>query len=181
MKIQDYIRKNALKVVIGGDGAVGKTTIAKRLSGKFKVSSKIEMTPGVDFHSMIVESYVPIDCQLWDLGGQDQFRKLLDDFFQGATVIIFMFSVDRYSSFMNLKSWIKLLPESAKVEKFLIANKIDSLNRTVDKNHALQFARAHDMNYHEISALTGDGFDDFKEDLYKTIEYLFITKDKNKD
>lgn len=180
MTIEKYIRKNAFKVVIAGDGAVGKTTIAKRLSGTLKIEEKINMTPGVDFHNMVVHSYIPIDCQLWDLGGQDQFRKLLNDFFQGATIIIFMFSVDRYSSFMNLKSWIKLIPESAEIEKFLLANKIDSLNRTVDKNHSLQFARSHNMSYHEISALTGKGFKEFEEDLNKTIEFLFITREEKK-
>jgi small GTP-binding protein len=134
------------------------------------------MTPGIDFQSVIIDSYKPIDCQIWDLGGQAQFRKFQEDFFNGATVIILTFTVDRYSSFMNLKSWISLVPENVTVKFFLLANKIDSVHRVVTRKQAIEFANTYNMSYHEVSALTGQGFDDFKEDLFKTIEYEFITK-----
>jgi small GTP-binding protein len=174
----NYIRKNAFKIVIAGDGAVGKTSLAKRLSGNLQINEKIQMTPGIDFQSVIIDSYKPIDCQIWDFGGQEQFRKFQDDFFNGATVIILTFTVDRYSSFMNLKSWISLIPENVKVKYFLLANKIDSVTRVVTQKQALEFANSYKMSYYEVSALTGQGFDEFKEDLFKTIEYEFITKNK---
>lgn len=176
MTIDKYIKKEAFKIVIAGDGAVGKTSTAKRLAGKLKVHEKINMTPGIDFQSVTIESYKPIDCQFWDLGGQEQFREIQDDFFNGATVIILMFTVDRYSSFMNLKSWLSLIPKNLTIAYFLLANKIDSINRVVDRQHAIEFANANGMTYYEVSALTGKGFDEFKEDLFKTIEYLYIVR-----
>ncbi|MFX1453238.1 MAG: Rab family GTPase, partial [Promethearchaeota archaeon] len=130
----------------------------------------------IDFQSVTIESYNPIKCQFWDLGGQDQFREIQDDFFQGATIVIFMYTVDRYSSFMNLKSWLSLIPKNVKISYFLLANKIDALNRVVDRQHAIEFANANSMTYYEVSALTGEGFDEFKEDLFKTIEYLYIVR-----
>ncbi len=176
MTIDKYIKKESFKIVIAGDGAVGKTSTAKRLAGNLKINEELHMTPGIDFQSVTIESYQPIECQLWDLGGQEQFRKIQDNFFHGATIIIFMFTVDRYSSFMNLKSWLNLIPKNKEVTFFLLANKIDALNPVVDRQHAMEFANAHNMTYYEVSALTGKGFNEFKEDLFKTIEYLYIVR-----
>ncbi|MFX1445807.1 MAG: Rab family GTPase [Promethearchaeota archaeon] len=176
MTIDKYLKKEAFKIVIAGDGAVGKTSTAKRLAGNLNVNEILSMTPGIDFQSVQIQSYETIECQLWDLGGQEQFRKFQDDFFQGATIIIFMFTVDRYSSFMNLKSWVSLIPKNVEVSFFLLANKVDALNRVVDRQHAIEFANVNNMTYYEVSALTGKGFDEFREDLFKTIEYLYIVK-----
>ncbi len=176
MTIDKYLKKEAFKIVIAGDGAVGKTSTAKRLAGTLDISQALSMTPGIDFQSFKIESYESIDCQLWDLGGQDQFREIQDDFFHGATIVIFMFTIDRYSSFMNLKSWLELIPKNVEISYFLLANKIDALNRVVDRQHAIEFANANKMTYYEVSALTGKGFDEFKEDLFKTLEYLYIVR-----
>jgi predicted GTPase len=106
-------------------------------------------------------------------------ESIQDDFFDGAAVIVFIFTIDRYSSFMNLKSWLKLIPRKKTIKYYLIANKIDSVNRVVVEKQAQQFAKTYNMSYYEVSALTGQGFEEFKEDLFKTIEYEFITKDKD--
>ena len=55
MTIYDYVRKNAFKVVVGGDGAVGKTTVGKRISGNFNIDENIDMTPGVAFHNFKIQ------------------------------------------------------------------------------------------------------------------------------
>ena len=176
MTIDKYLKKEAFKIVIAGDGAVGKTSTAKRLAGTLDINQALTMTPGIDFQSVKIESYESIDCQFWDLGGQDQFREIQDDFFHGATIVIFMFTVDRYSSFMNLKSWLALIPKNVEISYFLLANKIDALHRVVDRQHAIEFANANNMTYYEVSALTGKGFEEFKEDLFKTIEYFYIVR-----
>ena len=177
MTIYDYVRKNAFKVVVGGDGAVGKTTVGKRISGNFNKNENIDMTPGVDFHNLKIQSYEPIDCQIWDLGGQEQFRYFQDDFFNSATVVVLVFAANMYHSFLNLKSWISLISKELLEKTYLLANKIDADNRSVPKEKGEEFANKYGMTYFEISALTGDGFEDFKEDLSKTIEYCYLAKD----
>ena len=177
MTINDYVRKNAFKIVIAGDGAVGKTTVGKRISGNFNINENVDMTPGVGFHNLKIQSYKTIDCQIWDLGGQEQFRIFQDDFFNSATVVVLVFAVNMYHSFMNLKSWVSLISKELLEKTYLIANKIDADNRSVPKEKGLEFANKHKMTYFEISALTGKGVDEFKEDLSKTIEYVYIAKD----
>jgi len=177
MTIHNHVRKNAFKIVLCGDGAVGKTTIGRRISGKFDFDENIEMTPGVDFHNLTIQSYQPIDCQIWDLGGQEQFRNFQDDFFYSATVVVLIFAVNMYHSFMNLKSWLFLISKELLKKTYLIANKIDSDNRSVSEKKALEFSKKYKMTYYEVSALTGKGFEEFKEDLNKTIEYIYIVKE----
>ena len=177
MTIYDYVRKNAFKVVVGGDGAVGKTTVGKRISGNFNIDENIDMTPGVDFHNLKIQSYEPIDCQIWDLGGQEQFRYFQDDFFNSATVVVLVFAANMYHSFLNLKSWVSLISKELLEKTYLLANKIDADNRSVPKEKGVEFANKYNMSYFEISALTGDGFEEFKEDLSRTVEYIFIAKD----
>ena len=175
MTIYDYVRKNAFKIVVAGDGAVGKTTVGKRISGNS--FENLTMTPGVDFHKFKIQSYEPIDCQIWDLGGQEQFRYFQDDFFNSATVVVLVFAANMYHSFMNLKSWVSLISKELLEKTYLLANKIDADNRSVPKEKGLEFAKKYGMTYFELSAITGDGFEEFKEDLIKSIEYVFIAKD----
>ncbi len=174
MTIYDYVRKNAFKIVVAGDGAVGKTTVGKRISGNS--FENLTMTPGVDFHNFKIQSYEPIDCQIWDLGGQEQFRYFQDDFFNSATVVVLVFAANMYHSFLNLKSWVSLISKELLEKTYLLANKIDADNRSVPKEKGVEFANRHNMTYFEISATTGEGFEEFKEDISKTIELCFLNK-----
>ena len=61
MPIENYVRKNYFKIVIGGDGAVGKTTLSKRLTGTIKADERIEMTPE---SSELPENLLRITSQL---------------------------------------------------------------------------------------------------------------------
>ena len=109
-KVEKYIRKNYFKIVIGGDGGVGKTAFSKRLTGKLKEDEILEMTPGVDFHGLKIKNNI-VNLQFWDLGGQDQFRYFQRDFFGGATIVILLFAVDSFKTFKSLDHWLSLLPE----------------------------------------------------------------------
>ena len=176
-KVDKFVRKNYFKLVIGGEGATGKSTFCKRLTGKLKADDILEMTPGVDFHSLKIKNNV-INLQIWDLGGQDQFRYFQDDFFEGASVIILLYAVDSYITFKNIENWLKLLPKEMTDQIFLVGNKIDLTNRSVSIEEALKFAESRGMKYYEISAVNGVGFDDFQHDLIKTIEKIYFKRKK---
>ena len=180
MNIDKYVRKNYFKIVIGGDGGVGKTSLSKRLTGKLEADEILEMTPGVDFHSLNIKNNI-IHLQLWDLGGQDQFRYFQRDFFGGATVILLIYAVDMYNSFKNLTAWLQFIPEDIYKNVFLIGNKIDSANRSVKMEEAFQFAENKGFKgYYETSAANGVGIDEFELDLIKTIEEMFLERKEKK-
>ena len=80
-------RNLLMKMIIAGAGAVGKTTLLNRvITGTF--DSQTAMTIGVDFHVLnLTVDNKAITLQLWDLGGQERFRFMVDGYITGAKVI----------------------------------------------------------------------------------------------
>ncbi len=72
------------KIVVGGQGGVGKTTILYRfIHNEFIEDTKL--TVGVQFHTQALERQSrKISLVLWDLGGQDRFRFVQGDYIKGA-------------------------------------------------------------------------------------------------
>lgn len=169
-------KNNTLKIVIAGDGATGKTTISKRLAGKFSNKDDISMTFGIDFHTLEITNYEG-NAVIWDLGGQDQFRIFQPDFFRKADIVILVFSVDWFPTFINLDSWLDMVNDYEVDRIYLLANKIDVENRAVNTEEIEEFAKQNNLEMFEISALTGKGFMDFEEHLLNTS--VKIIKDRH--
>ncbi|MFO8019683.1 MAG: Rab family GTPase [Promethearchaeia archaeon] len=116
------------KVIVAGDEQVGKTTLLKRfVEGKFSATTK--MTIGVD----ILRKNVELDngelcaLQLWDFGGQDQFRFFQDGFVRGSNAAFMMFDLTRPNTLLSLeKEWIKIVRKFNKeIPLLLIGTKYD--------------------------------------------------------
>ena len=103
-------KKILFKVTVAGDGGVGKTTLLKRfVDGTF--DTRTNMTIGVEIHQKLVEMphNMKVDLVIWDLGGQERFRFLLDSFMSGASGAILMFDPLRLITLFNLVEWIELV------------------------------------------------------------------------
>ncbi|KAL0030483.1 hypothetical protein WJX79_009060 [Trebouxia sp. C0005] len=88
------------KLVILGDGAIGKTSLSLRFSeDKFLKSYK--QTIGVDF--FLKELTLPGDkrvaVQLWDIGGQTIASKMVSKYTYGAHAILLTYDVTNYQLF----------------------------------------------------------------------------------
>ena len=97
------------KIVIIGDGGVGKTSIRSKFLGKGLKTSYIE-TIGADFSTKTVlvetkKNSIPITFQIWDLAGQPKFEKIRQLFYEGSQGIIFVFDLSRLDSLENIKLW----------------------------------------------------------------------------
>jgi small GTP-binding protein len=97
------------KVVVGGAGGVGKTTLLHRyLYNAFKADTKL--TVGVDFLSKeIIRNGTRIMLSLWDLGGQDRFRFVQPSYCNGGRAAIVFFDMTRLDSLMQVKEWVAML------------------------------------------------------------------------
>ena len=138
------------------------------------LSKDREITPGIDFHQLKISEENLIYAQIWDLGGQTYFRDFQEKFFESEHVIILTFSVVRFPSFINIESWLPLIKKENLIQTYLLANKINSKPRVVSKEDALKIAQKNNMRYFEISALTGEGFCDFQEDLIESIKNALL-------
>jgi small GTP-binding protein len=145
------------KVVIAGDGNVGKTSLIRRWSeGRFDASRV--MTIGVDFQTKVVE--LPdgaVKLSIWDVAGQERFGAMRPGFYRGSRAVALVYDVGEKASFVNLARWQDEIRKAVPHAKFLvIGNKID-LPRIVSAEHGRQLAAALKAPYVETSAATGEG------------------------
>ncbi|MBD3194834.1 MAG: GTP-binding protein [Candidatus Lokiarchaeota archaeon] len=174
MMVKQLSDKKVFKIVIAGDGATGKTTISKRLNGSLNSEEKLQMTTAIEFHSFEITEKDG-KAVIWDLAGQEQFRSFQDTFFADADIIILVYSVEWFPSYMNIDSWFSMV-NTERVSKFyLLANKVDIKNRAIRKDEGIEYAKSKGMTYFELSAKTGEGFKEFQEDLLRTGKILTST------
>ncbi|NMC04483.1 MAG: GTP-binding protein [Candidatus Lokiarchaeota archaeon] len=105
----DYI----FKIVVGGAGGVGKTTLLHRyLHDVFKTDTTL--TVGVAFQTKeIIRNGLKISLSLWDLGGQDRFRFLQPTYCQGARAGIVFFDMNRFGTMEQVKDWVAMFRKHA--------------------------------------------------------------------
>ncbi|MHA2297040.1 MAG: Rab family GTPase [Candidatus Hodarchaeales archaeon] len=136
-----------LKMVLAGDGAVGKTSLRERYLGRgFK--SQYLQTIGADFALKEIEiKSNNVKFQIWDLAGQQRFQNVRSVYYTGALAALLLFDITRRDSFNNLDSWIKEIWEhngKGIIPIVVLGNKFDLRDESpdcVDKKEALKFCK----------------------------------------
>lgn len=147
------------KLIIVGDGAVGKTTLVRRhRTGEFE--KKYIPTLGVDVHPLQFNTnFGPIIFNVWDTAGQEKFGGLRDGYYiQGACAII-MFDVTSRITYKNVPNWYRDIDRICeKIPIVLVGNKVDVTDRQV-KARNIQFHRKRNLQYFDVSARTNYNFE----------------------
>ena len=100
-----------IKIILLGDSGVGKTNIILRYI-KDEFNSNSLSTIGTTFVVKRVEKNgVTYNLNIWDTTGQEAYRSITKLFIQGAKMVIFVYSIDRKSSFESLDYWYKSTKE----------------------------------------------------------------------
>jgi small GTP-binding protein len=159
------------KVLLIGEGAVGKTSLLKRATQN-TFDENMKLTVGVDFAVRDISlSRWEATLQIWDLGGQVRFRELAVYYFKGARIAIAVFDVSSPHTLDRLEEWIANLQNAeGSVPLVVVANKIDLRGQLsegasfVSPDEGRAFAAKHHAPYVEASAKTSQGVDEiFKE------------------
>ena len=161
-------------LLIIGDATVGKTCILRRFAHD-KFTSNYISTVGIDFFTKdVILDDKKIHIKIWDTAGQERYRSLTQGFFRKAEGIIIVYDITNESSFNNLKFWIDSIEsntnsQNSKIPAIIIGNKIDILERKVDKVSAENFAKNKNYKYFEVSAKTGINIDESIKFLIKKV------------
>eukprot|EP01028_Stygiella_incarcerata_P009190 TRINITY_DN42_c0_g1_i1.p1 TRINITY_DN42_c0_g1~~TRINITY_DN42_c0_g1_i1.p1 ORF type:complete len:239 (+),score=58.39 TRINITY_DN42_c0_g1_i1:71-787(+) len=127
--------ETSLKIIVVGDGGVGKTSLIQRFC-KGEFTENYKKTIGVDFlEKEWNDSSTGEDVRLmlWDTAGQEEFDSLTRAYYRGASAAVVVFSTVDRKSFENVRSWFSKVgeecPESIPV--VLVQNKIDRIEEAV--------------------------------------------------
>jgi len=139
------------KLVLVGDGGVGKTTFVKRhKSGEFE--KKYVATLGADVHQIpFTTNHGVVKFNVWDTAGQEKFAGLRDGYYIKAKCAIIMFDVTSRISYKNVPNWHRDLTRVVEdIPIVLVGNKTDK-DRAV-KTKSIVFHRKRNIQYFDVSA-----------------------------
>jgi small GTP-binding protein len=156
-----------MKICLLGDGAVGKTSLVYRfIENRF--STDFKSTLGVNLLKRKINlGDDNVSVQIWDLGGQEAYKKLRKLYLEGSQGGLVVFDVTNRKSFDNLDDWVSSFKQSqATAPMVLIGNKIDLKDQCkVPEDEAKAYAKKNNMMYMNTSAKTGEKV----EDAFKAI------------
>jgi small GTP-binding protein len=120
--------EDSVKVIVVGDGNVGKTSMLRRfVKGEF--TDQYKKTIGAEFmeKSVFVKSRnETVTLMLWDTAGQEVFNALTAQYYRGAGAAIIAFSTTDRDSFMNVEKWkSKVESQCGAITMLLCQTKMD--------------------------------------------------------
>jgi len=147
------------KLVLVGDGGVGKTTFVKRhLTGEFE--KKYVATLGVEVHPLVFHTNRgAMRFNVWDTAGQEKFGGLRDGYYIQGQCAVIMFDVTSRVTYKNVPNWHRDLTRVCEnIPIVLCGNKVDIKDRKV-KAKSIVFHRKKNLQYYDISAKSNYNFE----------------------
>ncbi|MFX0071809.1 MAG: Rab family GTPase [Candidatus Hermodarchaeota archaeon] len=152
------------KILIAGDASVGKTSLLRRyVDGMFDESTI--MTVGVEFFLKQIEFNSVGKCalQLWDLGGQERFRHLLEHYVMGARAALLLVDLTSMPKMDGILEWVNIVRmHDINLPIILVGTKLDLGEAIVlDDETALNIKDTfHMIDYIKTSSKTGTNVDE---------------------
>jgi GTP-binding nuclear protein Ran len=151
------------KVILVGDGGVGKTAFVRRhASGEFE--KKYIATLGVEVHPIDFNTnYGIIRFNMWDTAGQEKFGGLRDGYYILGNAVIAMFDVTNKLSMENTDKWISDVKNvCGDIPVILAGNKVDIADRKISPKQIREKLKSPSHNssiYLDISAKSNYNFE----------------------
>jgi len=147
------------KLLLVGDGGVGKTTFVRRhRTGEFE--KRYIATMGVEVHPINFHtSYGQIIYNVWDTAGQEKFGGLRDGYYINGQAAIIMFDVTARLTYKRVPNWFRDITRVCEnIPIVLVGNKVDVKDRKVTIKQ-ITFHRKKNLQYYDISAKSNYNFE----------------------
>lgn len=164
------------KILVGGNGGVGKTSLLRRYVDDVFDDSTIE-TIGVDFfikEVTIEEIDAHCTLQLWDLGGQVRFRYMLENFVMGSRGALLLFDMTKMPVINEILEWVNIVRiHDFNLPILLVGTKLDLDSViAVDRESAMHIKNTFNMiDYIQTSSKTGHNVSDV---FTRIIQYIIM-------
>lgn len=169
---EDAIRLYEGKLLIVGEGDVGKTHIAHQLINNKLPDGKT--TQGIDIHEWIIntDKIQNFRVNLWDFAGQAICHATHQFFLTKRSLYLFVWEARSDQDVTNFDYWlniIKLLSNNSPV--LIVMNKCDVRIKPIDQA-AIQKEFPNVVGFHDISALKNIGITQLKQRIFEEMEKL---------
>ncbi|KAK8804148.1 RAS-related protein RABa4d-like protein [Blastocystis sp. subtype 4] len=161
--MSSYVFKG--KMVIVGDIAVGKTSLASRfVDDKFTKNHIASVGVAYFTKTLVVDDKLTVKFDIWDTAGQERYRSINQLYYRGAAAAVIVFDLTQRSTFDAVKAdWLDSIRKCADENIIIIiaGNKCDMVqDRCVPKEDIDKFCKEENLMYVETSALSGAGVSD---------------------
>ena len=149
------------KICVIGDAEVGKSSTVIRWS-KGWFHHDYQLTVGVQHYARNIEigdPFEPIKIKLviWDMAGQQWFKKIRENFYDGAKGIVLMYDISRRKTYDALPEWHKEALENIghRVPLIIVGNKSDLRPYYIKRKEVEEYSKGLGAPYIITSAKTG--------------------------
>eukprot|EP01133_Synstelium_polycarpum_P013241 gene13241-15560_t len=158
------------KVVLLGEGCVGKTSIVLRyIQNTF--NDKHLMTQHAGFFQKNINMAGKRVClTIWDTAGQERFHALGPIYYRGSQGALVVYDITDSDSFVKAKNWIKELRAmlGSEIVLCIIGNKSDlEKTRVITLEEAESYAASVGAKHYSTSAKLNKGIEELFLDLTK--------------
>lgn len=119
------------KIVILGDGRVGKTSILMRyFNNKFDQQEQSTINPS-NYEKIVEAGEKTYKFSFWDTAGQEKFNALNSIYYNGASGAILVYDSAGFDTFSRVENWVKQLQEivSKDIPFVIVGNKVDLIGK----------------------------------------------------
>ncbi|KAL3884054.1 hypothetical protein ACJMK2_030277 [Sinanodonta woodiana] len=165
-------RNYSFKVVLLGEGCVGKTSVVLRyVENKF--NDKHLTTLQASFlNKKLNISGKRVNLAIWDTAGQERFHALGPIYYRDSNGAILVYDITDEDSFQKVKNWVKELRKmlGSDICLCIVGNKIDlEKERHVSVDEAESYAASVGAKHFHISAKLNKGIEEMFLDLSKNM------------
>ena len=166
------------KIVLLGDSNVGKTSLVQRYVYD-SLSPDVGRTIGAVLHVKKLElNDMFHKIVIWDLGGQESFAALREQYCANSSAAFFIFDRTRLETLQNIDVWLNALYSSAgKIPVIAVENKID-LESVITSEQIQGMLEARELIHLQTSAIKNTNVDQAFREL---VQKIMTEKGKKKD
>eukprot|EP00760_Papus_ankaliazontas_P031971 PhM_4_TR5559/c1_g10_i1/m.2836/K07931/RABL2; Rab-like protein 2 len=148
-------RKGALKLILLGDSAVGKSKLVERFLMQEYKPVQMSTYALTLFEYDTVRNGVEVKVDIWDTAGQERFNSMHPSYYIEAQCCILVFDATRKQTYKNLDKWYAELRQYRESIPCLLAcNKIDIAPEDITSK-SFAFAEKNNLPLFYVSAATG--------------------------
>ncbi|CDW82635.1 small gtp-binding protein domain containing protein [Stylonychia lemnae] len=170
------------KIISIGNQEVGKSCLIKRYCEEKFVERYIS-TIGIDYGVKKLKiKGQPIAINFFDMSGNEDYKLIRTEFYEGASGAMMVFDLDNRDSFNSLIHWEDEMKkngvDSARLKIVVCGNKSDSKGREINSKDAQKWAKNKGWEYFETSAQNGSNVSDAFLALFEMCYNQFLADKK---